>query len=249
MLAKMAPLWRTLTWLAAIAVLTLPVVAVVNGWVGSARWPLRQVHIQPAAGQALERVSPAALKTALKPFADAGYFAISLPAAQQALLQVPWVDSVELRKHWPDTLSLEVSEQRPFARWGEDQVLTEQGQIFPAQGVILPNGLARLDGPEAQAAEVVQLYISARRAFAADGLNVTALSQDARGSWRLQLSSGTEVILGRHDAQRRLARFARMLPGLLAEQQAPLERADLRYSNGFALLWTPPPHPAASPST
>jgi cell division protein FtsQ len=61
---------------------------------------------------------------------------------------------------------------------------------------------------------------------------------DRRGSWSLALSNGTEVVVGRADARPRLSRFARMLPQLLARNASPLERADLRYTNGFALSWS-----------
>jgi len=84
----------------------------------------------------------------------------------------------------------------------------------------------------------VRLYIHTRTLFAPEGIGVERLTLDARGSWRVHLTSGTEIILGRSDAPRRLNRFARMLPGLLAQHPTSLQRADLRYSNGFALLWT-----------
>ena len=45
----------------------------------------------------------------------------------------------------------------------------------------------------------------------------------------------------------RLTRFARMLPQLLSQKQLPLARADLRYTNGFALSWTVAPPRAAAP--
>jgi len=220
-------LWRILTWLLALALIALPVAAVVNGWVGSERWPLRTLRIQPAQGQAtLERADLAQLRQTLTPFAERGYFAISLEGAQRALLEVPWVESVRLRKYWPDSLEVEITEHRPFARWGEDQVLSEQGKLFSTEHVPLPDGLPLLYGPESQAAEVVRLYIQTRALFAPEGIEVESLSLDARGSWRFSLC--------------RLRRFARMLPGLLAQSPHPLQRADLRYSNGFALLWTPP---------
>jgi len=233
------PLWRTLTWLVAITLITLPVIAVVNGWVGSERWPLNTVHIEPAPGQAtLERTDLAALRETLTPFAEQGYFAISLEAAQHALGEVPWVESVRLRKYWPDILDVQISEHRPFARWGEGQILSEQGRLFSVEGVPLPDGLPHLDGPEARAADVVRLYIHTHTLLAAQGIEVERLTLDARGSWRFFLNSGTEVILGRDDIPRRLRRFTRMLPGLLAQHPHTLKRADLRYSNGFALLWT-----------
>jgi len=52
------------------------------------------------------------------------------------------------------------------------------------------------------------------------------------------------TVLGRRPDQvwlaLRLTRFARLLPQLLSQKQLPLVRADLRYTNGFALSWPSP---------
>ena len=37
---------RLLAWILAVALVVLPVVAVVNGWVGSAQFPLRTLRVQ-----------------------------------------------------------------------------------------------------------------------------------------------------------------------------------------------------------
>ena len=84
------------------------------------------------------------------------------------------------------------------------------------------------------------LYNEAREMFAPLGLRVQGLAMDRRGSWSLALDSGTEVVIGRADARPRLQRFVRMLPQLLARNAQPLQRADLRYTNGFALSWREP---------
>jgi hypothetical protein len=73
---------------------------------------------------------------------------------------------------------------------------------------------------------------------------------DARGSW--SLTAGQRHRGGgrpRPTRAPRLQRFARMLPQLLAAQAQPLVRADLRYTNGFALSWgeAPKAPPAATP--
>ncbi|HZF97987.1 MAG TPA: cell division protein FtsQ/DivIB, partial [Pseudoxanthomonas sp.] len=97
--------------------------------------------------------------------------------------------------------------------------------------------LPRLGGPDSQVQDVVTLYNEARLLFAPLGLRVEGLAMDRRGSWSLILDSGAHIVVGRADARPRLARFARLLPQLLASNPQPLQRADLRYTNGFALTW------------
>jgi len=57
------------------------------------------------------------------------------------------------------------------------------------------------------------------------------------GSWNLVLSDGMRIEVGRGDPQARLQRFARMLPRIRSTDGRVIERADLRYTNGFALSW------------
>ncbi|WP_147653573.1 cell division protein FtsQ/DivIB [Vulcaniibacterium gelatinicum] len=239
----MNALLRILAWILALALVALPVVAVVNGWIGAERWPLRTLRVHGR----LERVDEARLRAAVLPYARGGFFAVDLAGAQRAVAQLPWVERAEVRKRWPDVIEVTVSEHRPFARWGADRLLSERGRLFPARGVAVPADLPRFDAPQARIAEVVALYNEARTLFAPSGQDVRAVTLDRRGSWSLTLSGGTEVVLGRDDARLRLARFARLLPRLLAQEPRLLVRADLRYTNGFALAWTarPDPDPAA----
>lgn len=224
---------RLVAWLLALALVTLPVVAVIQGWVGAERWPLRTLRV---VGD-LERVDAARLRATVMPHARRGFFAVRLEDAQAAVAKLPWVESAEVRKQWPDVLIVRVEEHRPFAWWGKDQLLSERGRLFPAANVAVPKGLPRFEGPVSRSSDLVALYNEARALFAPVGIDVQALRIDPRGSWSMTLSNGAELLLGRDDARLRLARFARLLPQLQAQDPRTLARADLRYTNGFALTW------------
>ena len=228
---------RLVAWLLALALVTLPVVAVIQGWVGAERWPLRTLRV---VGD-LERVDAARLRATVMPHARRGFFAVRLEDAQAAVATLPWVESAEVRKQWPDVLIVRVEEHRPFAWWGADQLLSERGRLFPAANVAVPKGLPRFEGPVSRSKDLVALYNESRALFAPIGVDVQALRIDARGSWSMTLSNGAELLLGRDDARLRLARFARLLPQLQTQDPRTLARADLRYTNGFALTWREEP--------
>ncbi len=232
---------RIFVWLLALSLVALPVVAVLNGWVGAERWPLAKLRVH---GE-FKRVPAEQLQQVVLPYAKAGFFAVKLQDAQDAIETLPWVESAQVRKQWPDVLEITLVEHKPFARWGKDRLLSEQGKLFATPQKLQDLKLPDLDGPDTQTEEVVALYNDARALFAPAGVDVTRVSMDARGSWSLQLSSGTEVVVGRDDARSRLQRFVRVLPQL-ANQQVPIERADLRYTNGFTLSWGTPA--AAAPA-
>ncbi|WP_411832967.1 cell division protein FtsQ/DivIB [Pseudoxanthomonas mexicana] len=232
----MTAILRILAWLLALALVALPVVAVLNGWIGAERWPLSRLRVH---GQ-FEQVDPAQLRAVVLPHAQRGFFAVRLQDVQDAIEKMAWVERAEVRKRWPDVMEIVVVEHRPFARWGQDRLLSEHGKLFPTPKDLDVRRLPLLAGPDSQVLEVVALYNESRQMFAPVGLEVRSLAMDRRGSWSLDLSNDVQVVVGRTDARPRLARFVRVLPQVLARQHAPLLRADLRYTNGFALVWAKP---------
>jgi cell division protein FtsQ len=231
----MSAFLRIAAWIIAVALVVLPVVAVLQGWIGADRWPLRTLRVT---GE-LKRVDEQKLRTAVLPYARNGFFAIRLEDAQAAVAKLPWVERAEVRKHWPDVVEVRIVEHRPFARWGRDKLLSEDGDLFPLAGADVPDSLPRfdVDAPAARITDVVALYNEASEMFAPEGVRVREVSLDRRGSWSLLLSNGVRVVVGSQEARLRLARFARLLPSLMAQNPQPLARADLRYTNGFALTW------------
>lgn len=246
----MNALLRLVGWLLAVALVALPVVALLNGWIGAGHWPLSTLR---ATGE-FERVDTALLRKTLLPYAQRGFFAVRLADAQAAVAQLPWVETAVVRKRWPDVLEVRVVEHRPFARWGADRLLSEHGRLFPANGIAAPKGLPQLAGPDSGVSEVVALYNESRTLFTRIGMDVQAVELDPRGSWTIGLGNGgegsaalgTQVVVGRSQARARLGRFVRLLPQLLTQKTQVLARADLRYTNGFALSWMPIAAPAAA---
>lgn len=235
----MNPMLRLVAWLIAVALVALPVVAVLRGWIGADRWPL--THLR-ATGR-FERVDPRLVQKVLLPYAKHGYFAVDLQAAQAAVAQLPWVEQAQVRKRWPDVLEVSITEHRPFARWGSDRLLSDRGALFAARGAVVPAGLPQFDGPDTRTRDVVELYQQARTLFSPIGMNVSTVVLDPRGSWSLTLLDRahggvpTQVMVGRNEARARIGRFVRLLPQLLVNPERRIERADLRYTNGFALVW------------
>ncbi len=229
----MKALFRLTAWTLAIALVALPVAAVLNGWIGGERWPMRSLRVS---GE-FNLVSDQQVRETVSPYVRRGYFAVDLEQVRQKITDLPWVKRADVRKRWPDRLEVVVSEYKPLARWGDKNLLSENGEIF----AIPKNTSYKLPlfiGPDANATEVMSFYSYAKPLFLGMGLQVTTIEMSARGSWHLVLSDGLEIEVGRGEPQQRLARFARLMPQILRNNETrQLARADLRYTNGFALSW------------
>ncbi|MDQ3160111.1 MAG: cell division protein FtsQ/DivIB, partial [Pseudomonadota bacterium] len=77
----MSAMLRLMGWILAIALVALPVVAVVNGWVGGERWPMRTLRVQGD----LKRMDEASLRATVLPFAKRGFFAVQPERVQKAV--------------------------------------------------------------------------------------------------------------------------------------------------------------------
>lgn len=228
---------RLLAWTLAIALFALPVAAVLNGWIYGDQLPLRRLQVTGP----FTRVSAEQVRAVVLPLAKGGFFAVRMDAIRDAIAAMPWVEHVEVRKRWPDQIVVRLSEHHAFARWGKDQLLSDHGRVFSAPGNPDLARLPALEGPDARSADVIALYNQTLPLFAGSGWNVLGVSLSERDSWTVHLGRGVDVVVGRSDALARLRRFAHLLPRLVATRPgSTLLRADLRYTNGFALSWQDP---------
>ncbi len=126
-----------------------------------------------------KHVSAEQIRAAVQPRLGKGFFALDLDAVQKAVAALPWVESVEARKRWPDTLQLRVYERQPFARWNDKQLISRQGLVFDAPAPMADIGvLPDLRGPDARLAEVVSFYAETRKAFAGTQLQINGGGAD-----------------------------------------------------------------------
>ena len=230
---------RVLAWSIALLLVTLPVVAILNGWLAADRWPIERLRLTAE----YQRVSGEQVRTAVASQLGRGFFAVDLAEVQQAVAALPWVERVEVRKRWPDLIEITVHEHRAFARWGTDRLLSDHGALFTAPGVEQVQGLPQLDGPDARVQDVVALYTEAQKTFTGTSLAVRGVRLSARGSWSLTLAGGARIVIGRAEPQPKLQRLVRYLPTLLAGEARRFDRIDLRYTNGFAVRWLEPVAP------
>jgi len=199
--------------------------------------PLRAVRVEGA----LQHVSRTQLRAAIMPHATAGFFGVDVDAIKRAVTQLPWVESVSVRRIWPDSLGVEVVEQAAFARWGGGGLVNPDGALFAAEPSTYPEGLPELRGPVDSEAALVRGYREMSETLAALGLRITGLVLDERRAWRLYLANGMELVLGRQDTAARLTRFVRAFKKELQTAAANIRRVDLRYARGFAVSWIEPP--------
>jgi cell division protein FtsQ len=227
---------KLIAWAIALVLVTLPVIGVLNGWFATDRWPVKFLSVEAE----YDHVSAEQIRAAAATHLGTGFFALNLEDVRGAVAALPWVESVEARKQWPDTLVLHVRERQPFARWGDQRLIGRDGVLFSVPGSGELEGLPQLDGPDNRMRDVVDFYTTTQKTLAGTGMVLSGVSLSGRGSWTLALSGGSQILLGHENLDKRLQRFLAVYPRLGGEHATGFQHADLRYTNGFAILWVAP---------
>jgi len=195
--------------------------------------PLERVELSAAP----ERVADDDLRQALAPHLHRSVLGVDVRGARDALEALPWVAGAEVRRAWPGRIQVTLREREPLARWGEQALVDRDGERFEPRPASIPEGLPVLRGPDGSEGEMAGLFREVQQRLAERGVNLVALGLSPRGSWSARLEGGIEMALGRQHPGERVERFAAVLPALEERQEAPMERVDLRYPNGFAVAW------------
>ncbi len=228
---------------------TVFAVAAVGAVVAGVAWlmrsnlfPIRAIQIDGD----LARNSVPTIRANATPFLAGNFFSIDLQRGRAAFEHVPWVRRAVVRRVWPDRLAVRLEEHRAAALWetevGDDRIVNDHGEVFEANvGDVEDDSLPSFAAPagsEALAAPMLALYGRLAPVLAKMDVAVSRVQVSGRGSWRIELDNDAQIELGRGSEEELVARterFVRTWAQVAARWRAPLEYADLRHVDGYAV--------------
>jgi cell division protein FtsQ len=193
--------------------------------------PISKVRIE----NQWQRVSESEVSNLLTGFMGNGFFDFDVSNAKQKLEQHPWVLQASVKRIWPDTLSLQLKEQVAIARWGNEQLLNQYGELFRPEIIQELHALPLLTGPKNSQETVMLQYQKLNQVLFPAGLRLSGLSLSKRGSWELLLNESMQVAAGREDVFERTQRFIDFYSSQPTDLSAQFLSIDLRYGNGIAV--------------
>ena len=208
----------------------------------AARQPLFAVRAIRIEGD-VTRNSVSTIRANAAPHLAGNFFTMDLPKAKRAFESVPWVRQAVVMRRWPNRLVVRLEEHRAVALWasdiGADKLVNSFGEVFEANlGDVEDDALPSLQGPDGSSTQALAMLRRLGPVFALLEAHVDALSLSSRGSWRAELDSGAEVELGRGSEDEVIARterFVGTVTQVTQRYQRPLEYADLRHNEGYAV--------------
>lgn len=189
-------------------------------------------------------VRQAELEAATLDLVRGNFFLVDLDTVQSRVEALPWVHRAAVRRTFPRDISIQFTEERLVARWTENAWVNADGEVVRVAADDLPADVPRLAGPDDTSAEVLTAYRDFTAALAPLHFTLAKLTLTPRRSWRLELQGATDdarltLVLDHEQARPRLERFVRTYGATLASQAGAIRQVDLRYTNGFAVEWSP----------
>ena len=217
-------------------------------WLGQRPvFALKQIQIEPVAGQTLKHVNKAIVKQQVLQTVQGNFFSVRLEDVKRGFESMPWVRHANVRRVWPNGLIVSIEEQKPFGTWGGPDshvLINSHGETFAGRISEVGDDIRLIDfhGPDESGKEVISLYEKANNWFKPWGAHVVGLALTERYAWHIKLSNGMKVEFGRDEensdktlTEERVARLFKYWPQVQEKWSNRIDAVDLRYANGFAV--------------
>lgn len=155
---------------------------------------------------------------------------------QTSVQSIPWVSHASIRKQWPDTIKVFLTEHQVQAIWNGNALLDDDGIVFDGDIGLVKEEHVKLYGPDGSAPEVLKVWRQYDSQFQAIGRNISSLLLNERRAWQIILDNGIRLELGKESLDERIARFF-LLYKQLGNEVDKVSYIDLRYDTGAAVGW------------
>ena len=217
------------------------VVVVLFGWLGwhevkaqGADWlPVRYVRIEGA----FQYIAKDKVKQVLMEQVNNGLYNADIQQIQSSVNQLPWIESVRVKRVWPDAIDIRIVEQTPVVRWRGEGLLNLKGEVFVPDNISEFSQLPLVSGPVGNEKKLLEIMRGLEVALNDKQMELLEFRVNERRAWSIKLKNGVEIILGRNDPLSKFQRFLKTVALIGEEQVEKVVVVDLRYSNGYALTW------------
>ena len=204
---------------------------------GADYYPILPVQTVKVTGY-YQHINERQLEDMLVGYMAKGFLWVDIDGIKNTIESLPWVDQVIVKRVWPETIVIEITEQVPVAWWGTKGLLNNKGTIFKPEGAVEVKDLPVLNGPAAQQKFVMENYHLMNRILRLAGLKIQSLHLLERLAWEVSLDNGIHLKLGQNWSIKQLSQFLWIYTNILSKDTRKIQSIDLRYSYGLAVAWS-----------
>ena len=151
------------------------------------------------------------------------------------LSELPWVQEVNLRKHWSLGSILEISPKDVIAYWNDDSFIANDGVVLKGN-LFRAGSLPYFYGPNGSEKNLIDFYLQVSGVLKRYGHQINELKLSELGAWSIEMQTGLRLFLGKDELKTRLERFVALeeYRRMKGDERQVLS-ADARYPGGLAV--------------
>jgi cell division protein FtsQ len=193
----------------------------------------------------ISHISASQFKRALGDSTQGTFFTVDVNAVREAARRAPWVKDAQVRRVWPNALSIKIEQHEALALWEDGRLVSTEGHLFAANPdeVENPMALPEFFGMSSKAKEVTRRYKRFTKMLEAVkfGARITEISVSERDSWAIAIAGEkippTRVELGVEregwTLEDRLGVLIVQYPEVVKLMKGPPSSIDARYEWAF----------------
>ena len=176
------------------------------------------------------------------------FFSLNLSEIKRRVEAMRWVDKADVRREWPDTLTVRVVEHRPVMQLNDNAWVNIRGQVVDLPEYQTQKPVIKLNGQSENAKSMMVNALEWAKRLESHNLLLREVTLSRTGAWNLRLryhddTDSTpdefELLLGSTDVEQRLSRFEQLFDRRFRFSKERLIRADARYPDGIAVKTKP----------
>ncbi len=184
-----------------------------------------------------EQLNMERIKNNLDNYLGQGFFSVDIKYIQRNLSREPWIDTISVKRIWPDKLHVSLKEKQAIARWDGKHLLSDKAVIFSADSKTFTH-LPRINGYSGQSVELLNRYGEIQYEFSKLGIHIAEMIEDSKGALSLVLNGKLKVSLGSENNDLKIKKLLSVYSDQIKPRAEHIKHIDFRYSNGFAIAWT-----------
>ena len=198
----------------------------------SNHFPIKTVRVYGAM-----HTSQQIIQDQLLPLVKRSFFSVNVGYVRNRILQMPWVANAYVRRSWPDRIDITIVEKKATAKWNDQNLLSNAGELFSPPAETYPADLPQFLGPDGKHIVMLQYFDQMNRILDPLHAKISYLELTPYLTWKLTLNNGITLRVGHKDILTRLGHFVKVYSKIVADRASEVEYVDLRYSNGVAIRW------------
>jgi len=166
---------------------------------------------------------------------DKSFFNFKINYLILELNKVEWVRNVDIRRVYPNEVSITIEEHQPVAIWNNKRYINNFGELFEVK--IIKKNLPLLQSDEDRINEIFDYFYQFNENLRLNNLEykINKIEENEIRSVTIFLTSGLYIKLGSKNVKNKINLFFKVYKSLKTRDLKKIRYIDMRYSNGFSL--------------